>query len=375
MQALYLADKLQFCHDRPRPVPAAGEALVRVLLAGICGTDLELLRGYHGFRGVPGHEFVGIVEELVPAGPSAEPAVEADDGPPQGKLADIIRELAVDAPTGEWVEGEATPPPEGGKFWLGKRVVASINIGPGADPRHAPDRTVLGILGRDGAFADYLTVPLRNLHEVPAGLTDVAAVFCEPLAAATRMTERLRLGENERVAVVGPGRLGLLCAEVLRLLDYEPTVLGHRPESLALPMSLGYATDLSAYLADNSFDVVVECSGSPDGLAEAVRLTRPLGRVAMKSTYVGDTSLAASAIVVKELSLVGSRCGSMDIALRLLATGHLNYDRFVTAEYPLHEGERAFRHAAEPGALKVLLNPWHRARMPEPKGEAPRPGE
>jgi len=371
MQALYLADKLQFVHDRPKPEPAPGEALVRVLLAGICGTDLELLRGYHGFRGVPGHEFVGIVEDLVPAGPLAESADRDAGELPLEQLASMLAEL----PPGEWLEGDSGAVVDAGSSWLGKRVVASINIGRGADPRHAPDRTVLGILDRDGAFADYVAVPLRNLHEVPADVTDVAAVFCEPLAAAMRMTERVGLTAGDRVAVIGPGRLGLLCAEVLRLLDFEPTVLGHRPESLALPMALGYATDLSTYLDDDSFDTVVEATGSPDGLAEAIRLTRPLGRIALKSTFAGDAQVAMSAVVVKELTLVGSRCGSMPVALRLLATGHLNYDRFVAAEYPLHEGQRAFAHAAEPGALKVLLTPWHPDRRPDPKGDSPRPGE
>lgn len=368
MQALYLADKLQFHAERPKPEPGPGEALVRVLLAGICGTDLELLRGYHGFHGVPGHEFVGIVEAL---GPKAE----FEGGP--AELLDLIRDELKVQPEGESAPADEPSPVLGDEpaTWLGKRVVASINIGPGRDPRHAPDRQVLGILDRDGVFADYVTVPVRNLYEVPVGVTDVAAVFCEPLAAATRMTERLRLAADDTVAVIGPGRLGLLCAEVLRLLGCEPTVLGHRPDSLAVPMELGYATDLSAYLDDNSFDVVVECSGAPDALSEAVRLTKPLGRVAMKSTHAGDTSLPASEVVVKELSLIGSRCGSMDVALRLLATGQLDYARLVAAEYPLHEGERAFRHAAEPGALKVLLNPWHRDRLPEPKGDAPRPGE
>lgn len=321
MQALCLDDKLAFVADYPDPERRGGEALVRVLLAGICGTDLELLAGYHDFRGIPGHEFVGLVEEC--------------DDP----------------------------------RWLGKRVVGEINIADADDPRHAPDRRVLGLIDHDGVFADFVTLPERNLHEVPDAVPNGAAVFCEPLAAAIRMLERITLHDGDRVAVLGPGRLGLLQAQVLALLslELELVVLGHRSESLEAADKLELATDLSAYLDDSSFDTVIDTTGSPHGLVEAIRLTRPQGTIGLKSTFAGQPPLNVSGIVVKELNVVGSRCGPFDVALRTLARGRIDCFPMIEAEYPLRDGLRAFEHAAEPGALKVLLSPWCEDReLPAP---------
>lgn len=309
MQALCLTDKLAFRTDYPKPLPDPGEALVKVHLAGICGTDLALLEGYHGFQGVPGHEFVGVVEAA------------------------------------------------GDESWAGQRVVAEINCSEDDDPRHAPDRQVIGVLGRDGAFAEYLAVPERNLHPVPESVSDEAAVFCEPLAASLRLREQLCIAPTDRIAVLGPGRLGLLVAQVLELDGAVVTLLGHRPESLQLPVTMGFAADLAAYLPDNSFDLVVEATGSSEGLDEAIRLASPLGTIAVKSTFHGPAPVNISAVVVKELTLVGSRCGPLEPALRLLDRGAIDVTPLIEAEYPLSEGVRAVEHAARPGTRKILLRP------------------
>ncbi len=309
MQALCLSDRLRFVTDHPAPTPGPGEALVRVHVAGICTTDLELLRGYHQFQGVLGHEFVGVVES---------------------------------APTASWV---------------GERVVAEINCGPASDNRHAADRTVLGVLGRDGAFAELVAVPEPNLHRVPAGLADEAALFCEPLAAALRLREQLCLRPSDRMAVIGPGRLGLLIAQVLAVDGATVTVLGRRAEALELPMRLGFNSDLAAYVPDSSFDLVIDASGTASGLHEAIRLTRPLGTIALKSTYATPKELNPSDIVVKELTVVGSRCGPFAPALHLLERGTIEVHQLIEAEYALRDGLRAFERAAVPGALKVLLRP------------------
>lgn len=309
MQALCLSDKLAYTKDHPKPRPEPGEALIRVIVAGICGSDLEVLRGYHEFQGVLGHEFVGVVEEA------------ADE------------------------------------TWVGRRVVAEINCGDELDARHAPDRRVLGLLGHDGAFAEYVVVPEANLHAVPDEVTDEAAVFCEPLAAALRLREQVLVSPTDRMAVVGPGRLGLLIGQVLTLDGGQVTMLGHRPGSLDLPIKFGFAADLAAYMPDDSFDLVIDATGDPGGLAEAIRLARPLGTVALKSTFAEAAELNLSPVVVKELTLVGSRCGPFEPALRLLARQQVDVLPMIDAEYPLKDGLKAFQHAAMPGALKVLLRP------------------
>lgn len=317
MRALLFDGRLRFDPNYPRPEPPTGEALVRVRLAGVCATDRELARGYMGFCGVLGHEFVGEVVE------SAEPS------------------------------------------WLGQRVVGDINAACYRCPTclagrhtHCPHRTTLGIMGRDGAFADYLCLPLPNLHAVPAHVPDEQAVFVEPLAAACQIPERVAIRPTDRVIVVGDGKLGLLVAAVLRLTGADLLLIGRHRHKLAIAQSWGIATALSAAeLAERQADVVVECSGHPAGFALARRLLRPTGTLVMKSTYHGQLEVDISALVVDEITVVGSRCGPFAPALRLLAAGLVDPTPLITACYDLAEGEAAFARAAEAGTLKVLLKP------------------
>ncbi|MCI0397343.1 MAG: alcohol dehydrogenase catalytic domain-containing protein [Chloroflexi bacterium] len=318
MQALYVADgRLSYRQGYPKPEPGPGEALVRVRLAGICATDLEIVKGYGGFKGVLGHEFVGQVEA-------------------------------------------ATEEPS----WVGKRVVGTINLGCwqcrvclGEGPEHCPQRTVLGIIQKDGIFADYVTLPLVNLRPVPDEVPDEEAVFTEPLAAALRIREQLVVPPTARVAVVGPGRLGMLIGQVLALAGTRVTMLGRLPASLALPAQLGLETGLAGDMADDSFDFVVEATGNEAGLAHSLRLVRPLGTLVMKSTFAGAATMDLSKLVVGEITVVGSRCGPFEPALRLLAQGKIAVRRMIEAEYPLAEGTAALTHAARPGVRKVLLRP------------------
>jgi threonine dehydrogenase-like Zn-dependent dehydrogenase len=326
MQALYLQDgRLTFDPHYPQASPQPGEALIRLRLAGICSTDLELVKGYAGFEGVLGHEFVG---EVV----AVNPPVEAN-----GVRLDL---------------------------WLGRRVVGTINLGCRrcpvclADgPEHCPERTVLGIINQDGAFADYLTLPLANLLPVPEAVSDETAVFTEPLAAALRIREQIVVAPSARVAVVGPGRLGLLIGQVLALAGTAVTMLGRRPESLVLPASLGLPIGLVDEAPDDAFDVVVEATGNEAGLAHSLRLVRPLGTLVLKSTFHGRAHVDLTKLVVAEITVVGSRCGPFAPALRLLEKGAVEVRATIEAEYPLCDGLEAFAHAARPGARKILLRP------------------
>ncbi len=294
-------------------------------LAGICATDLELIRGYQGgFRGVLGHEFVG---EVV-AAPSA---------------------------------------PD----WVGRRVVGEINVGCGCCRycqqglgKHCRQRTALGIRGRDGAFAEYLTLPVANLHAVPASLTDEQAVFTEPLAAAFEILEQISITPATRVIVQGDGRLGLLCAFVLATTGCHLTVIGRHPEKLALLQSRGVRRTLlagsaaAAALAEEPADVVVEATGSVAGFATAVELVRPLGTLVLKSTFADRLDgFDVSHLVVDEITVIGSRCGPFPRALAALVDGAVDVTPMVTARFPLRDGKAAFAHAQAKGVLKVLLDP------------------
>lgn len=317
MRAIYLTPQgLQFRGDYEQPRRRPGEALIRLLRAGVCSTDLELTKGYLGYEGILGHEFVGRVEE-------------ADD-------------------------------PD----WVGRRVVGTINLGcrkcpvcHGSGPEHCPHRTVLGIVQHDGAFADFLTLPVANLLPVPESVSDEQAVFTEPLAAALRLRDQLRVAPSDRVAVVGPGRLGLLIAQVLNLAGGQITVLGRRAESLQLPASWGMSTGIANEAEDDSFDFVVEATGNGAGLESSLRLVRPLGTLALKSTFAGAPVVDLTKIVVAEITVVGSRCGPFAPALRLLERQQIDVDSFIMADYELDQGLQAMEHAARPGVLKVLLRP------------------
>lgn len=314
MKALWLEDRsLRLRDDLPRPQPSADEALIRVLRAGICNTDLEMIRGYYPFAGVLGHEFAGVVEE----------------GPPD---------------------------------LLGKRVVGEINISCGTcaacrrgHRTHCQERQVLGIKNRDGAFAEYLTLPLGNLHEVPETVTTDAATFVEPLAAALQIQEQVPIGPEDRVLVVGSGKLGQLIAQTLSLTGCRLRVAGRRQKRLQLPDATDLTVEVAAELPTGRFDLAVECTGNPEGFAIARRALRPRGHLVMKSTYAGRLEIDASSLVVDEITLIGSRCGPFAPALRLLAEGRIETEPMIGARFPLGNGVEALEQARKPSAFKVLL--------------------
>ncbi len=316
------ARELRFYPDLATPELLAGEALVRVIVAGICNTDLELARGYYPFEGVPGHEFVGVVEQLG----SGVTAAEAD------RL------------QGTRVVGEINAV-------CGVCTACSRGLG-----THCESRTVLGISGRDGAFAELLTLPASNLHLVPDDLPTEAAVFTEPLAAALRIQEQVRIGPGDRVLVVGAGKLGMLIAQTLAATGSDLTVVTRRDASMRdLLQARGASVCLENEVEHAGFDLAVECTGNPAGFAIARRALRPRGTLVLKSTYAGRLELDASAVVVDEITVIGSRCGPFAPALRLLAEGGVDVAPLVAARYPLEEGVAAFEHASGRGVLKVLL--------------------
>jgi threonine dehydrogenase-like Zn-dependent dehydrogenase len=317
MRAAWLAAQQVSVRDVPVPAPGPGEALVRVSLAGVCATDLELLRGYYPYDGVPGHEFVG--------------TVAAAPGAPER---------------------------------VGERVVGRINAACGAcarcaagAPEHCAARTVLGIVGRDGAFAEYLALPLPNLLPVPPALPDEVAVFTELLAAALQVTTQVAVRPADRVVLVGAGRLGQLVARVLALTGCDLTVVARHARQVELLAAVGVRTAAADDLPTGAADLVVEATGNPGGFAAARRLVRPRGTIVLKSTYRGALTLDASALVVDEVTLVGSRCGPFSAALNLLASGRIDPRPLVEARYPLAGAPAALAHAARPGALAVLLEP------------------
>jgi alcohol dehydrogenase len=282
-----------------RPTPRPGFALVRVLVSGICNTDLELRRGYHGFSGIPGHEFVGRV-----VGPA-------------------------------------------GSRRVGRRVVGEINLGCGRCDwcrrqlsRHCPKRTVLGIRGHPGAHAQFLTLPEYNLREVPESVSDEEAVFVEPLAAACEILDQVPVTERTEAAVLGPGKLGLLAAAVLESAGARVRLLGRG--SRARPAS---------------FDLVVEATGSPKGMPRAVGLVRPRGTIVWKSTHHAPARFDAAPLVVNEVTVVGSRCGRFEPAIALLSRKQVDVRSLLSADYPLSRAVEALRFAGRRGVRKVLLRP------------------
>jgi len=319
MHALRVEKKGLRVSDIGKPVRGA-EALVRVHLSGICNTDLEIANGYAGFIGTIGHEFVGVVEE--------------------------------------------SP----GNLMVGQRVVGEINAGCGTcqlcqsgDPRHCPNRTVLGIKGRDGAHAEFLRLPVANLIAVPDRVEDEHAVFTEPLAAACGILERVKIDLRKRVAVVGDGKLGLLCAQVIALTGAEVLLIGKHPEKLRIAERRGMETALAKDTAKRKqeFDIVVEASGSASGFAAALELLRPRGVLVLKSTFAATDPAAIdqARIVVDEISIVGSRCGRFQPALDLLKKGALDIDSLISEEYSLDKGVHAMERAALKGVMKVFLRP------------------
>jgi len=317
MKALRVEKKKLVVREVEKPAPE-DESLVRVLLSGICNTDLEIVRGYAGFKGTIGHEFVGVVEE------------------------------AADASL------------------IGQRVVGEINAGCGkcarcssGDPRHCAARTVLGIVGRDGAHAEFLKLPQTNLFKVPDLVLDEHAVFTEPLAAACGVMECVEIKPSDRVAVIGDGKLGLLCAQVVALIGAPVLLIGKHAEKLRIAERRGIetATPKVATKRKREFDVVVEASGSPSGFAGALQLLRPRGVLVLKSTFEGKAEFTQAALVVDEISIVGSRCGRFQPALDLLKKGAIDIDSLISEEYPLARGVYAMERAGKKGVLKVFLRP------------------
>lgn len=315
MKAIVFDNGLSFHADWKKPDPAPGEALVRVTLAGICATDLEITNGYMGFTGVPGHEFVGVIIDA------------ADDR----------------------LEG--------------KRVAGEINLGCGRCDyckhkmeNHCPARKVLGIKGKDGAFAEYVTLPFKNLRPLPENITDEEAVFIEPLAAAFEILEQVKVNEYTRACVLGDGRLGQLVAQALATTDCSLLVIGRHEEKLSLLKARGIPTRTSVEGLEKQLDLVVDCTGSPDGLSAALDLVRPTGTVILKTT-VAQRPVAddLNRVVIDEITLIGSRCGPFEPAMQALEERRVDVKPLVSKVFSIEQGVEAFKYAAQKGVLKVLI--------------------
>lgn len=302
-----------------RAVPQArkpNEALIKIRKAGICSTDLELVKGYYPYTGVPGHEFVGDV-------------VEADDA-----------------------------------SWLGQRVVGEINVVChqceqclNGRSTHCENRTVLGIVDRDGVFAEYTNLPTTNLHRVPASIPDEMAVFTEPLAAALEIQQQIQVRPTDRVLLIGAGRLGQLIAQTLALTGCDLRVVARHAQQQSLLKARGVRTVTEEEVEPRRWDIVVEATGSPSGFSCARQAIRPRGTLVLKSTYKGDMSVNFSSMVVEEINIVGSRCGPFEPALRLMESGQVDPTVLIANEFKLQDGLKAFERAAETGVLKVLIEP------------------
>ena len=334
MRALvYDGNKLAFEDNRSRPAQTQGEAFIRVVLAGICNTDLEILRGYMGFRGVLGHEFVGVVEEV---------------------YSDAEQDRTL----------------------IGKRVVGEINAACHRPDcpycrqgmyTHCPNRTTLGIDRRDGVFADYTRLPLENLHIVPDNVSDEEAVLTEPLAANFEILEQVHLHPTANVVILGDGKMGQLAAQVLSLTGCNLAMIGKHPEKLALATQRGLTTyraqdveqarssEATSLVTERRTDVVIECTGTAQGLAMAMALVRPRGTIVLKSTVADKSTLSLAPLVIDEIRVQGSRCGPFAPALRALSNKLVNVQPLISATYTLNEVLQAFQHATEKGVLKVLV--------------------
>lgn len=318
MIAVHLENGRVEVRRQPLPRIPAGFARIRLLAAGICSTDLELQRGYYGFRGTPGHEFVGEVVQVSRANDST---------------------------------------------WIGQRVAGEINLACGDCEwcrrglgRHCPTRTVLGIVKHPGAFREFLTLPVRNLHRVPKSIPTDHAVFIEPVAAACEILDQVKIPKRERVAVLGDGKLGLLIAQVLHAHGATVKLFGRHREKLRIAEKTGIATEfIKTNLPERSFPVVIDATGSPNGLRSAIAMTVPRGTVILKSTVHGLVPIDSAPAIVNELTLVGSRCGRFEPAIKLLASGKVRVGDLISDEFPLDRAPEAFARAATKDVLKVLL--------------------
>ncbi len=319
MRAIVFDKTLQYKTDYAKPVPKEGEALIRVTLAGICNTDYEITKGYMGYQGILGHEFVGVVEEV--------------------NCAD--------------------------KSLVGKRVVAEISWGcdkPDCEwcavknYRHCPERHTLGIWRKDGCFADYVTIPVNVLFEVPDNVTDEQAVFTEPLAAACEISEQLHIEPCQKVLVQGDGKLGLITAMTLNSQNYDVTLVGKHSEKLELVKGLGIKTILLDNLGQEKYDVVVEATGSVSGFESAMSHTKPRGVLVLKSTVATGKELNLAPIVIDEITVLGSRCGQFKPALRILERKALDFSKLITAVYPVEKSIEAFERNKDKDSVKVLVS-------------------
>lgn len=319
MKAVLYDNGLKFVTDYEKPVPQKGEALIKVSLAGICNTDREITKGYMGYKGILGHEFVGVVEEI-----------NDDD-----------------------------------KSLLGKRVVAEISWGckqPDCEwcaiknYRHCPDRHTIGIWRKDGCFAEYLTLPIDILFEVPQNVTDEQAVFTEPLAAACEITEQLHIEPMQKVLVLGDGKLGLTTALTLNSQNLDVLLIGKHQNKLDIAKKAGVKTQLlQDFKPEKIYDVVVEATGTASGFETSMALTKPRGTLVLKSTVASGKELNLAPIVIDEITVLGSRCGQFPPALRLLKNNRIDFTPFITAIYPIDEAIKAFDKNLEKDSLKVLL--------------------
>ena len=296
------------------PRAKKGEALIRVTLAGICGTDLEITKGYMGFNGVPGHEFVGIVERC------------------------------------------------GKKDLVGKRVVGEINLScekcfycRNRMYNHCPNRSVLGILNKDGVFAEYATLPVGNLHVVPDSVSDEEAVFTEPLAAAFEVLEQVDIVSSDKVCVLGDGKLGLLIGQVLSTTNCNLLVVGNHKDKLSILEKSGIKTEPGPSFKERGFDMVVDCTGSHSGIETAIDIVRPGGRIIIKTTVAKRGRIDLNRIVVNELNLIGSRCGPFPPAIRAIESGNMDLHSLISGKFTLEDGVKAFRQASKRDIIKIIL--------------------
>jgi threonine dehydrogenase-like Zn-dependent dehydrogenase len=318
MQALWLENNKISIRDIPQ-TRKPNEALIKIRRAGICSTDLELVKGYYPYTGVIGHEFVG-----------------------------------------EVIESEGTEDAS----WIGQRVVGDINVSCGQCEQclqgrstHCEHRTVLGIVNRDGTFAEYTQLPISNLHRVPDSVPDEMAVFTEPLAAALEIQEQIQIKPTDRVLLIGAGRLGQLIAQTLLLTGCNLHVVARHAKQQNLLKARGIRIISEEQIEPWRWDIVVEATGSPSGFALARGAIRPRGTMVLKSTYKGEMSVNVSSIVVDEIQLIGSRCGPFEPALRLMDSKQVDPTVLIAEEFRLNEALKAFERAAQPGVLKVLVEP------------------
>lgn len=318
MKGLWLEDReMTFRTDFPMPVLDSDEVLIKVLMTGICSTDLEMLRGYYPFTGIPGHEFVGQVADA-----------------------------------------------NGHSKLQGKRVIGDINISCGEcerclhqEPSQCMRRRTLGIFDYNGVFAEFCKLPVKNLTIVPDPVSDFLAVFTEPTAAALRILDQVQVKPSDRVILVGAGRLGLLIAQALKNTGCDLKVVVRRPEPATILEGWGIRAVYADALKDELADIVVEATGSPEGFELSRSLTRARGTLVLKSTFAGDVNLNLSKLVVDEITLIGSRCGKYPAGLRALASGLVQVGEMVDSVYSLDEGLKAIERASQPGVLKVLIRP------------------